>query len=317
VTTFRQSNALYVIITFAILSVIAAHMPFGAETHPVAESIRIVLGQIGVAVFFIVSGFFYHREEGDAKTFWAKKWRGIVIPWMILSLCTYLFSVAINKDASILAALKWMFGVLTWYWYLPILLFMFVMFKGLQKKDVALVLCVIVMVLSVMLSAFGLIPYTIYFNQYLNPLNWIGFFALGILIRKHGWLDELIGWRPTTMASLVFFVSIVLSVIYGQDKAYIDYFSLPCELSGGMIFLNLSVLLENVGALKDIGRKSLFIYLVQMQPAGIINTRLPYTPLFFILRPIIVLIVLYFISLGIICLLKKAGLEKYSYIIAL
>ncbi len=312
----RQSNALYVIRTFAILSVIAAHMPFGAE-HPVAESLRIVFGQIGVAVFFIVSGFFYHREDSDTAKFWQKKWRGIIVPWLVLAMCTYAFSVILNREFSVWGGVKWVLGIQTWYWYLTVLLAIFAMFKGWWKSNRILLGCVAVTTASVMLSAFGQIPYTPYFNQYLNPLNWIGFFALGVWLRKYELLNALIGMKALSVGVLVFLASTLLSLKYGKDIAYTDYFSLPCELSGFIIFYNLSFYLRNKERLKDIGKKSFFIYLIQMQPAGIFNTRLPYTPLFFILRPLIVLIVLYFISIAIISLLKKAGLEKYSYIIAL
>lgn len=312
----RQSNALHVIRAFAILSVISAHMPFGDE-HPLAESLRIIFGQIGVAVFFIVSGFFYHREDGDTRFFWRKKWNGIIVPWIILSLCTYIFSAVLNKEFSIVAALKWMVGVQTWYWFLPILLLMFALFKKLWKSNVMLIICIATTGFSIMCSAFNLIPYTYYFNQYLNPLNWIGLFALGVWLRKYELLNALIGMKALSVGVLVFLASTLLSLKYGMDIAYTDYFSLPCELSGFIIFYNLSFYLRNKERLKDIGKKSFFIYLIQMQPAGIFNTRLPYTPLFFILRPLIVLIVLYFISIAIISLLRKTGIEKYSYFIAL
>lgn len=59
----KISNTLYVIKFFAILFVISAHMTFITsdikQTEVVADSIRNTLGQIGVPIFFIVSGYFY------------------------------------------------------------------------------------------------------------------------------------------------------------------------------------------------------------------------------------------------------------------
>ena len=54
-----------------------------------------------------------------------------------------------------------------------------------------------------------------------------------------------------------------------------------------------------------------------MQVAGIINTRLPYNPLFFVLRPFIALAVLYIAAFVISFILKKIKLDKYAYLIAL
>ena len=68
-TDKKTSDALYVIKSFAILSVIAAHMGFvppeNGGSFSIAESIRLALGQTRVTIFLIVSGFYYKRRKGD------------------------------------------------------------------------------------------------------------------------------------------------------------------------------------------------------------------------------------------------------------
>ena len=70
--TSNISNLLYVANAFAILLVVAAHMTF-SQTYPVSEIVRTSLGQIGVVVFFIISGYFYSRKHNDNKSYWLKK----------------------------------------------------------------------------------------------------------------------------------------------------------------------------------------------------------------------------------------------------
>ena len=181
--TEKQSNALYVIKAFAILSVIAAHMPFGAE-HPTADLIRNALGQVGVAVFFIVSGFLYKRTEGDTKTFWQKKLKGIVIPWILFSLLTFAVSCVLSHKIPMAVLPKWILGFGTWYWFVPILLMCFALFKFLDD-NVSLVFTILLSIASVMLMSFGILKCNSLFTQYTNVFNWIGFFAFGILLRKY------------------------------------------------------------------------------------------------------------------------------------
>ena len=313
----KQSNTLYCLRAFAILSVILAHMPFG-ESFPVAECIRNVLGQIGVAVFFILSGFFYKRFKGDTASFWKKKTKGIVIPWILFAVLAFLFSLALNRDFSDIpvSLVKWVFGIGTWYWYLPMLLVMYAVFKFV-KHEAILWVAVAVTAASVLLTAFGLIEHTEYFTQYTNVLDWVGFFALGMLLRKKKRLDKLTGALPFASCAIILGAAVWLSVLLDQNKAYVNYFSILTEISGFVFLFNVSSLLQKSKLLKDIGKKSYFIYLIQMQPAGIINTRLPYNTLFFILRPFIVLILLYAVAKLIEFILKKLKLSKYAYIFAL
>lgn len=311
----KQSNTLYIIRAFAILSVILAHMPF-TEAHPVAECIRNTLGQIGVAVFFTVSGYFYKRKKGDTASFWKKKAKGIIIPWLLFAVLTYAFSCVLNRSFSPVSLVKWVFGIGSWFWYIPMLLIMYALFKFV-KYDALLYVAMALTAASVMLTAFGFIGQTEYYSQYTNLLDWVGFFALGILLRKKNSLPKLTGALPCVSGLIILASATALSVVFNQNKAYINYFSLLTELSGALVLLNASSLLHKSKLLKDIGKKSYLIYLIQMQPAGIINTRLPYNALFFILRPVIVLAVLYVFAKAAEYILKKLKLSKYAYIFAL
>lgn len=316
----QESNTLYVIKSFAILCVVAAHMPFG-NAYPVAEIVRISLSQIGVIIFFISSGFFYTRKKNDSKNFWGKKAKSVLIPWVIWSIAVYLFSVLITRSLSEfpLSYLKVFFGIGHVYWYLTILFILFVIFKYIYTyaKDWLLYICMAMSIGSVLLSAFGAIKFS-YLNQYLNVFNWVGFFALGILIRRKNWLLKIakISFFLVAFALLILFI--VLSVIRGTlIEAYIDIYSIPIELCGFICCLFFSKLLSSNKVLIDLGKKSFLIYLMHIQIAGAINTRLPYNTVFLILRPFIALAVCYLFTKILEFVMRKLKLSKYNYVFGL
>ena len=68
----------------AILSVITAHVVSRAGFDGLRAAVTSALsawGCVGVAVFFVLGGFLYHREPGDTLSFWRKKLQGLIIPW--------------------------------------------------------------------------------------------------------------------------------------------------------------------------------------------------------------------------------------------
>lgn len=314
----QESNILYVIKSFAILCVVTAHMPFG-NAYPVAEIVRMSLSQIGVIIFFISSGFFYTRKKNDSRQFYKKKAKTVLIPWVIWSLFVYLILVLITRSLSgfPLSYLKVFFGIGHVYWYLTILFICYVIFRYIYAKDEFLYICMAITIGSVLLSAFGVIKYS-YLNQYLNVFNWVGFFALGILIRRKNLLLKITKIPFFIVAFALLIIFIVLSVIRGsQIEAYIDILSIPIELCGFISCLFFSKLLSSIKVLIDLGKKSFPIYLMHIIVAGAINTRLPYNTVFFILRPFIALAVCYIISKTLEYVMKKLKLSEYNYIFGL
>ena len=316
--TKKQSDVLFVAKAFAILSVVCAHMSFTNE-YFVAETIRNCLGQIGVAVFFIVSGFFYKRTEKDRRNFWRKKVKNALIPWFVISSAVFIVSIIIGGKVKALpiAFIKNFLGIGTHYWYMSITFILFGIFKHITKRW-ELIVCVVISVVSVYLTTFKILPCNGNFNQYMNPFNWIGFFALGIILRKENLLEKLISFSMFTISFIGLVVSIVFAVFKGSEiKAYIDMTSIFTEIFGFLFVINVSSVFAKSKLLIDIGKKSFFIYLMHIQVAGIINTRLPYNALFFVLRPFIALAVCYIVAVLFKYLLKLLKIEKYNFIFGL
>lgn len=316
--TKRQSDSLFVAKAFAILSVVCAHMSFTNE-YFFADTVRNCLGQIGVAIFFVISGFFYKRTNGDTKIFWAKKAKTALLPWVVLSSATFALSAILSGSLSgfPVSFIKYVLGIGSLYWYMSISFILFATFKFVTKKW-QLIVCIIISIVSVYLTTFEIIPHNEYFNQYINPLNWIGFFALGLLLRQENLLEKIIGIKVFAFSLVGLVISIVIAVLRGNEiKAYIDVTSIFTEVFGLILAINLSYLLANSKLLIDIGKKSFFIYLMHIQVAGLINTRLPYNEVFFILRPFIVLAVCYIIAVVFKLILKLLKLNKCNFVFGL
>ena len=318
-TVSNISSMFYSAKAFAIFLVVAAHMSF-TEVYHTAAIIRTSLGQIGVIIFFYISGFFYSRQKGDSKRFWLKKSKNLFIPWIVFAFASFALSAVLYKriDNIPFNFLKHFFGVGTVYWYMTTLVILLVVFKFLYNKEWALYVCMVVSLVSIALSAIGIIVYNAYFNQYLNIFNWLGFFALGVYFRKYNLLEKIIGLKYFFISLIGTIISVVVVVFRGvQIEAYVDITSLLVEMFGLVLVLNLSYLLLKSKLLCDIGKKSFFIYLMHIQVVGLINARLPFNVVFFILRPFIGLMVCYIIACGTKLVLSKIKLDKYNFVFGL
>lgn len=321
----KESNMWFVVKAFAILSVITAHMPFGQDFFT-SEIVRNSLGQIGVGIFFIAAGYFYSRKPNDSAEFWKKKAKTVILPWFFYSTVVYIISAFIlsgNAEKTVLGFIKNFLGIGTVYWYMTVMLFMLFIFTYI-KKDVLLYACMAISIVSVALSAMGVI-YNVWllnnnfqFNQYFNVLNWVGFFALGVLLRKKNLIEKLINVKVAIISFIGFALAIGLVIVRNTTvSSYVDSTSLFVELFGFVFLLNASSWLSNSKLLVDIGKKSFFIYLMHVQVAGALNTRLPYNLPFFILRPIIVLALCYIVAVVFKFVLEKLKLSKFNFVFGL
>lgn len=318
----QESKLHYVAKALALLFVIVSHMPFGRGS---AEIGRMAVGQIGIFVFFICSGFFFEETRLN-KAFWIKKAKTIIAPWIIFATLTFIISTVISRSfrGFPLTYIKWICGVGSSYWYMSELLACYLLLQLIlhddkEKNDIILLLCGLISILSVILSACNVIKYNTSFNQYTNFLNWIGVFALGMLIRKRNWLNILVSKIVFWISLFSLLICVSMCIMRGVIiEAYIDLFSLPIDIFGSICVFYTANLLENNKLLVDIGKKSFFIYLIHIQLAGIINTRLPYSVFYFILRPIIALSISYLIAKAMEWTLLKLGVfDKVGILLAL
>lgn len=226
---------------FAIVSVIIAHSRSLSFDYLSVFTERI--GAVGVITFLIISGYYYNVEKYGRLIFFKNKIKTIVIPWVFTGTVLYLIGLKFN----FLDWFLWIIGYKTYLYYLSVLFccyFIFSYFKSIPF----LYFSVIITLVSLVLTSFGLIdsfwkfcfPNFIFYN-YFNIFNWIGFFAIGVLLKdKMELLIEIVSSKWLILVCL--FISFIIFSVYIEPKngGYFSSLAFFTELFGFIVILSLS-----------------------------------------------------------------------------
>lgn len=194
--------------------------------------------------------------------------------------------------------IAWLLGHGSWLYYLTIHVLFLALFKFLWRSTPALVACVAATVLQLLAKTRGGGLPSPLDNDYLNPLHWVGFFALGVLLRRQGLRFSR---KFLVCCGLVFGVSAV--VVY-RRWIYNYFHILNCIYSVSAFFLLFALgrrlahsPLED--AIRRIGGDTYCIYLLHMLVAPPFLRRIPFPNLKWALGPVIAMVILLlFIALG-------------------
>lgn len=224
---------------FAILSVVMAHSR--SSDFQLISGITERLGSIGVICFFIISGY-YFKYDSSFLIFVKKKINSLFIPWISGGTIVYFI---INKHFDIAEWLLWIIGYYTYLYYLTVLLFCFFIFYFVRNiiATKTIVLLTIISIITTSLGIWDDVPvYPKNFPPYLNILNWLGFFAIGILIK-----DKLktIGYylriyRVPIIISFLLLVQVIVFFELDNDNGYFSFLAFPLEIFGAISFFCLS-----------------------------------------------------------------------------
>lgn len=313
--TQKESNTIWVMKGLAMLSVFYAHMSGGGTW---AEDLRCILGTIGVAAYFVLSGYVFRKPAHSSwKPFWKKKLMTVIVPWLICSALTFALSVVLgSSQLSVTTYLRWTLGVQTWYYFVPMLLICFLIFS-LSEKDAFLYICVGITLVSLLLTRFGILKMPGELTNYLNCLNWIGFFALGRIARKRQAMVKPPAWA-FGVSALIWIGATVLYCVLPIPKAYWSGYAMLYECISVVFLYCISYALSENALFRDIGKKSYFIYLIHMQIAGILNTRIQFARienLLTLVKPILAYAVVYALVFLFDITLKKCRMSKFSRIL--
>lgn len=289
----RDSTALYFIKAVAILASVAAHVSTIDLSTPVTGFFTRawdMFSCVSVGSFLIIAGIFYTRAPGDSRSFWKRKAKSMILPWVFCALLTYGYR-AIFEEFSLLGLVSWLFGYSSWLYYVTIHLLMLALFKPIYRCVPALWGCVAVTAIQLILKATGgAVPFFLD-NEYLNPLHWIGFFALGVLLRR-GKLRLSKGFF--TLCTAVLAVSAV--VVY--RRWIYDYFHIlnaVYSISAFFVLFALGRYLAGTrmrGLIRKVGASTYCIYLLHMLIVPPILRRIPGVTFKAVFGPIIGMIVM-------------------------
>ncbi|SFB66317.1 acyltransferase family protein [Ruminococcus albus] len=310
-TTLNQYNKLisdekisctvYIIRVFAILSVIAAHVNVVDNSNIISSIIThiwAILSCFGVPAFLITGGYYYHRKKNDSKIFWKKKVFGFIIPWIIASIITYFIHIFLGEhDGSLFDYFLWFIGSKTFFYYMTIYIFMLLLFKIINNNTLILIVCILVSIISLMFEQF-------FFKEdygdliltcYLNPLNWVGYFSFGIIVRNFN-LEQKVTNRIFIISTCVFVVSFCIQSFFNQ----LSYFNIlnPITQTALLVIL-FRVLTQHSSENKKMNKllifvssNTLIIYFYHIQIVQFLLIRLRKNCLFKLFNPILGLIIM-------------------------
>lgn len=318
------SKSNYACKALAIFCAVTAHCV--NSRFSAIQLILALLGTLGVPVFLILSGYTLNTSC-SANEFWKKKAKTICIPWLLYGVATYILHIFADKlRFDIISMAKWIFGYGTWLYFVPVLLICFAVFRLVKTKKWIFGLIAISAV-AIIAKSFGIFRFDTIITDYLDPLSWIFYFGLGVLLKDCN-IKKILDAKIYKKV-LIWILTVALGVFYIMicKPTYWTIFSIPMSL---MFFLSIMFLSKNLGKNNfwvSVGRNTFPIYFLHMQ-IGINIVNIIYKPLpanlnailqgtFDLIYPVLVVLVTFAIVRFIACLAKFLRLEKHLWILGI
>lgn len=311
-----HNRILYLVKALSIFSVVAAHMCLLKKSPNIfIDQFLSAFGIIGVGSFYILSGYFLNNKR-PLKEFWIKKTKTIIIPWIFCGSIFYMVSsYVLSTQITCINLFRYLIGFTSLYYFITVLLIFFIIFRIIHSKKVILMLFILGAT-SMILTSNDLLNNNL-ITPFLNILNWICYFILGIFIKKYDLIKKYIILVSKNYLILLFNLSCLIIIITiaafsNIRTSYWSPLSIPIVLIGFITFFSVSIFLSKYDFLIDIGVKSFPIYLIHIFIVGFINARIstcsPYIFWGFI-KPIIGLLIVYSILKIVIYLSEKMRLK--------
>lgn len=319
---FNEREYIYILKTFATISIVSAHCSsISTDKNIINNIFSFILnqiGSIGVGIFFIISGYLFYKSKYSFNLFFIKKFKSIIIPWIITGTCVYLYIVLRKGGLGVYTWIKFILGDGSYLYYLSILIVFYIIFFYTKKKKFIIYVGIISGSISILLTSLG---YFIDINPYINPFNFSVYFSVGLLIGNKDSLTKLssVCSRYRKYLLIVYIILLVVLNIYGITSGYWGEATLIVQPVAILLIFGLST--EKIFYKKniiEIGKNSFSIYLLHMPIAGVVSNIFNRLNLWMItlLRPFLV------VFITIICIYvykyitkKLWGYERFNFII--
>lgn len=263
----EKSNLIYTVKALAIFSVVCAHCTSLNEEQSTLSmylnQFLNYLGTFGVPVLFVISGFFFYKNEKGFLAFWKNKLLTIIVPWVFCETFLWLYVVIRKGGISFYNWFLFLIGYNHTTYYLTVLIFFFLLFWFI--KDTPIIIAFMILGGVTLVSTGWNLPLSILNNvfgtAYLNPFNWMFYFSAGMLMaKKEKYFVKVIPVIRKLVGVLIV-GSIAILAVFVYTKCDILYFSrwgLISALVNGCMILSLSAQVNQLSLEKI---KSVFIYL--------------------------------------------------------
>jgi fucose 4-O-acetylase-like acetyltransferase len=216
---YSESSIMYIMRAVAIMSVLSAHSSHITSTSVWAQTnsrLLLLFGLVGVPIFFINSGyFFYSRNICSYWDFIIKKLTKIFIPWIFLTSIVYIYIIIRKQGGNLTGYLEFIFGFGNYTYFLTVLMIFYLTFLQIQFSNFQILTGACISIISLYLTSNG---YLSFIDPYINPLNWLIYFIIGILLKKNNLLFKIITFlRPIRyylLAALILYITIIVQNTY-------------------------------------------------------------------------------------------------------
>lgn len=279
----KKNERIYLLKGIAIFSVICAHVAYDSSENYIEQAALNLLntiGTIGVIIFFLLAGYLFSFNQDSKIVFWKKKLHFLVLPWFLCGTLTYLHVFSLYsfhnwgiwfekniKDFSWWEYIKFLLGWNSLYYFMTMLIFCFFLFIFYGKNkwvSFAVTLISLLWIVFIGSSSYNLKA------PYMNPMNWIGYFGIGVILGKRQWKihKEYLQKVDIIIIGLNIVLLIYLSLEY-YVMNYWDRFFFPFIVLQVIVCWNISIWIENrtcfiKRTLLKWGKDSFYIYLLHM-----------------------------------------------------
>lgn len=260
------SKEIWLIKGLAIFTIFFAHMPIWENNSSVfvLQRLFLFLGMVGVPTFMFLSGYLF--KKGNIK----KRMVGLLIPLLIWGSITFLFHIIMRGHCSLLDYFYWLVGSNCYLYFVTVLAEIILLYNLCGNP----LLWAIVGILSIWASQQGLIGYTLHFTPYMNPLNFILYFSLGVIVRKYEKYNQLKNPMMVVAGLIAVLVPFFLYNHYTSVWCF-NLTSMIVCVGATLLMINITPFLHGFKPLASIGMFSYVIYLSHMQIATTSNKILP------------------------------------------
>lgn len=317
----EKSKCIFDMKGIAIFSVICAHMAdlpeSAAAVNVVCANIVKSFGCLGVPVFLVLSGYlFVQSAQRPFLQFWKKKVLSLFLPWLLWASVLYVYVSVRHGGFGVWEWLKFIIGVDTPFYYLTSLCICYLVYFTLKRNAAFISATAALSICMNLATALFYDELSVYINPFLNPLNWMVYFAAGMLIAQK-WNINVIGRNLYAKRYILLGLSVLLftaSILQGGYLAYWKVYSMPVF---AVFFLTAAAFASRMegkrGFWTTAGEYSFAIYLLHSPAASVcvnLKNRIDFWPLT-LLAPVAVFVIMVVFVFAAVRISEKLSIDKY------